>query len=76
MLGVRNMRNTDNRAEIIAWLESPAGEAWSRTRHAPLTSLVGIKETEFDVCTPYTWECAVLWYPRFDCMPEEFEEAV
>lgn len=45
-------------SDAVAWLESPEGEAWSRSRHAPIYWLVTIKNTGPQSSIPD----ALIWY--------------
>jgi hypothetical protein len=48
--------------DVLLWLESPEGEKWSRSRHAPLPfSLVTVKD---DDPGEMEW-AAFIWYNEF-----------
>ena len=40
--------------DVVLWLESPEGESWSRSRHAPINDLMTVKYWDSNVFD-YIW---------------------
>lgn len=53
---------------VLEWLDTPAGQIWSRSTHAPITFYVTVKDDTDEQFRAY------LWYSPFEIDDDERAE--